>query len=371
MKKIFNNLIRLMLVTIMSIITYITACAEDSSDKVIYYKVALDADNSLNIREAPSGDATVVGKVPGNNKLNVISQTDDGEWYEVKYNKIHGYAKSEYIKRCERKANFGDNVSRIMSMSSYFVPKWSRPLKVWMTTALIILGFIITFAHKVLDKDSDVHIILTSILSISVIAYVLYMGNNALWFFNVSKIGGWFWFFIHIILFLNFVAMQVSSFYYTKSSIHVNMTLGVASTVGLFAGLIVCAFVGSKYVPWLFGAFVLSQIIQCVMIGRNENIWYALAYLAIVVATVMLLLPTLIIGIIVAICMFALVFLSPDDNDRRTPNYDEEPEYDIEIKGGGSFGGDVKAKTDIFGNAYDENGRKWKDNKDGTFSRND
>lgn len=363
-----KSLMRLILAAIMCIVTY-TAHAEDNPDNVIYYKVALDGNNALNIRQEPYEKAAVIGKVPGNNVLNVINQTEDGEWFEVKYNNLHGYAKSEYIKRCERKPAFGDNVSRIFKMTNSLVPPWSNPLKTWMTKGLLIIAIIIGFIHKGLSEDSKTHIVLTSILSIIVILYVVYMGSNALWFFNVSKSGGWMWFFIHVLLFLFFVSIQVGSFLYTKLSLPVNLNFGITCVILFFVGLIVCTFIGSKYVPWLFGAFILSQVTQCVMIGRKGYTWYAIAYFIIMAATVMLLLPTLIIGIIATVCMLMIAFISNDDcTDKNVPEYQEEPKFDIEIKGGGIFGEDIKAKTDVFG-AVDENGRRWTKNNDGTYSK--
>lgn len=373
--KTYNNLIRLMLVAVMSILTYTTAYAEEGSDKAIYYKVALSDGNNLNIRESPSVDAAIVGKIPGNKRLNVISKTDDGKWYEVEYNQMHGYAKSEYIKKCEHKATFGENVTQIINMTNYFVPKWSSPIKTWMTTGLLIMAIVIGLIHKCLGEDSEnneIHIALTSILSISVIVYILYMGNNAMWFFNISKSGGWTWFFINIALFLLLVAIQIGSFLYTKSAMPVSLTLGIVSVVVFFVGLITCTFIGAQYVPWLFGAFLLSQIIQCVIIGRKGSIWNAIAYFIIMSATVLLLIPTIIIGIIAAISLLVLSFIANDKSirdDKPTNNYEEEPEYDITIKGGGVLGGDIKAKTDVFGDAIDESGREWKRNEDGTYSR--
>lgn len=367
-----------MLAVVMGIITTATAYAENNSDSVVYYKVVLDENNVLNIRQEPSADADVVGKVPGNTKLDVISQTDDGEWYEVKYQECHGYAKSEYVKRYERKAGFGDNVSKMLAMSNILAPKWSNPHNSWVTIGLLILGIIIVFVQKYLSEDSEVHIVLTSILGTAIILYMLYMGSNALWFLNSSKVEGLGWIILNIFAFLYFVVIYVSSFYYTKKAMPVTPTFGIAIIGLFFVGLVVCAFVGSKYAPWLFGILVFSQIIQSVIIGRKGYIWYAIAYFVMAAALVMLLIPAFIIGVVVGIVLFCLMFLgsiskedSTSSSSRDTYSSPEEPKYDIEIKGGGKYGEDVKAKTGFFGTAYDENGRRWKKNSDGTYSKDD
>ena len=95
-------------------------------------------------------------------------------------------------------------------------------------------------------------------------------------------------------------------------------------------------------------------------------------------ALVMLLIPAFIIGVVVGIVLFCLMFLgsiskedSTSSSSRDTYSSPEEPKYDIEIKGGGKYGEDVKAKTGFFGTAYDENGRRWKKNSDGTYSKDD
>ena len=58
---------------------------------------------------------------------------------------------------------------------------------------------------------------------------------------------------------------------------------------------------------------------------------------------------------------------SPDP----TPTSSSDEQFDTTIKGGGSFGEDLKAKTTWDGNLKDENGRTWKKHLDNTAERID
>lgn len=53
------------------------------------------ADGNLNVREAPSTEAEVVGKMPDNAGCEIIET--DGEWTKIKSGKVEGYVKSEYL----------------------------------------------------------------------------------------------------------------------------------------------------------------------------------------------------------------------------------------------------------------------------------
>lgn len=52
-------------------------------------------DNWLNVREDPSEDGKVIGKMPKNAGCEILD--DDGEWAHIKSGKVEGYSKLEYL----------------------------------------------------------------------------------------------------------------------------------------------------------------------------------------------------------------------------------------------------------------------------------
>lgn len=54
-----------------------------------------DVDGNLNVREAASTEASIVGKMPDNAGCEILSI--EGEWTKIKSGKVEGYVKSEYL----------------------------------------------------------------------------------------------------------------------------------------------------------------------------------------------------------------------------------------------------------------------------------
>lgn len=54
-----------------------------------------DVDGNLNVREAPSTEAKLVGKMPNNAGCEILGV--DGEWTKIKSGEVEGYVKSEYL----------------------------------------------------------------------------------------------------------------------------------------------------------------------------------------------------------------------------------------------------------------------------------
>lgn len=55
-----------------------------------------DVDNYLNVREEPSENGKIIGKMPSKAAGNILETTDDG-WYKIQSGKITGYVKSDFI----------------------------------------------------------------------------------------------------------------------------------------------------------------------------------------------------------------------------------------------------------------------------------
>ena len=55
-----------------------------------------DVDNYLNVREEPSENGKIIGKMPSKAAGNILETTEDG-WYKIQSGNITGYVKSDYI----------------------------------------------------------------------------------------------------------------------------------------------------------------------------------------------------------------------------------------------------------------------------------
>lgn len=74
----------------------VTATGQEAANSFGYTNLGVaDADGNLNVREAASTDADVVGKMPNNAGCEILGV--EGEWTKIKSGKVEGYVKSEYL----------------------------------------------------------------------------------------------------------------------------------------------------------------------------------------------------------------------------------------------------------------------------------
>lgn len=74
-----------------------TAAGQEEAAKAFGYPNlgVANVDGNLNIREAASTEADVVGKMPNNAGCEILGE--EGEWTKIKSGKVEGYVKSEYL----------------------------------------------------------------------------------------------------------------------------------------------------------------------------------------------------------------------------------------------------------------------------------
>lgn len=74
-----------------------TAAGQEEAAKAFGYTNlgVANVDGNLNIREAASTEADVVGKMPNNAGCEIFGE--EGEWTKIKSGKVEGYVKSEYL----------------------------------------------------------------------------------------------------------------------------------------------------------------------------------------------------------------------------------------------------------------------------------
>ena len=59
-------------------------------------------DNYLNVRDQPSEDGNIIGKMTSKSAGEILETSEDGGWYKIQSGPVTGYVKAEYIpdRRC-------------------------------------------------------------------------------------------------------------------------------------------------------------------------------------------------------------------------------------------------------------------------------
>lgn len=70
--------------------------AKAESDTVVIGYVRVDSDSYLNVRDMPSTDSKIIGKLYLNDAVQILAT--DGEWYLIVYNNTYAYVHTSYVK---------------------------------------------------------------------------------------------------------------------------------------------------------------------------------------------------------------------------------------------------------------------------------
>lgn len=78
--------------------------------------IAVVESGNLNVREAPSTDASMVGKMPKNSACEILAS--EGEWYQIQSGDVSGYVNAEYIVTGEEAAAIAETLIQTVARSS-------------------------------------------------------------------------------------------------------------------------------------------------------------------------------------------------------------------------------------------------------------
>lgn len=92
--------------------TLLTASGQEEIFGYVNIGVA-DVDGNLNVREAPSTEASLVGKMPNNAGCEILGV--EGEWTKIKSGEVEGYVKSEYLLNGEAAAARAEQVKQTIA----------------------------------------------------------------------------------------------------------------------------------------------------------------------------------------------------------------------------------------------------------------
>ena len=73
-------------------------------------------DSHLNVRETPSTDAEMVGKMPNRAACEILAQ--EGEWYQIVSGEVSGYVSGEFLKTGEEAVALAEEVKRTVARST-------------------------------------------------------------------------------------------------------------------------------------------------------------------------------------------------------------------------------------------------------------
>ncbi len=85
----------------------------------LYKNIGISSvDNYLNVREEPSEDGKIIGKMTSKSAGDILETTEDGQWYKIHSGPVTGYVKAEYILTGASAKNEALNVAELMAIVS-------------------------------------------------------------------------------------------------------------------------------------------------------------------------------------------------------------------------------------------------------------
>ena len=75
-----------------------------------------NVDNYLNVREAPSEEGAIIGKMPGKAAGEVLEVSEDGQWLKIQSGPVTGYVKAEYIMTGDTAKQFALENAKLMAI---------------------------------------------------------------------------------------------------------------------------------------------------------------------------------------------------------------------------------------------------------------
>ena len=75
-----------------------------------------NVDNYLNVREAPSEEAPIIGKMPSKAAGEVLEVSEDGQWLKMQSGPVTGYVKAEYIMTGDTAKQFALENAKLMAI---------------------------------------------------------------------------------------------------------------------------------------------------------------------------------------------------------------------------------------------------------------
>lgn len=381
------------------------------SNNVFAEKYIIDAFGSAWIKDKPDKTSNTIAEIPDNTIVEMdtdtltIVKTDKWGWRWVKFplddgrtgyinaNDIQKYDPEKLEAKIRKKAGIKNDFGALVSLKWCFI----------IVAVLALYCFLVTKDHNNAGGKEHIKKPIVFIL-MNLMLILTYFSHNVKLLVDNDWTGGW----IngYFIVFVNSIIMAFVL--YVEYTAFLDMSWAIAHRVmkqenyRKFNPALLFWIPLLSFIPgFLFLAFGLLPLLLVLAIGilwyLIKQIWlfrprFDLGVMVIVLAVFSfvvsaMLLKTFIVSLLLGFFALCILMAIPkalgvtlsdtvksslgtyEDNN---PTYSEEKEeYDYEIKGGGKYGSDVKAKDVGFGIMKDEDGGKWKKKADGSVEKYD
>lgn len=316
---------------------FVTANAQEQ------YQVT--SESSLNFRDSPSHNGTVLGHLPSGSEIGVYEVY--GEWAKIKHNGRYAYVNKKYLKKCNAENNVSSSQNTkvkeeedaLYNQHEIIIIVLLGCLMFVLIGAIPVLSFVLAVTRKMkigyLRNGKRTNLILFSIMCILEIAGFIMTGYSPIW----SCMGdGWMLRILGFLVFIWMVYNQVMCFIdivmedLRNAAGDFDMRIGIISLpIAAVAGIIADATGWEDGIMWILIFIGVCQLIQlCLIIAgvaRKSGFLYSLLVFAIylvgVISTFLLLaqlaaivITIAIIYIVILICNGAFSEVIKDLNSR-------------------------------------------------------
>ena len=355
------------------------------------YATVTNVRTTLNMRKEMNSTSAIVGKLPKDTRVQVMSNGDSEEWVQIKYNDVIGYVKSDYLQMEEQAPTVKeDNPDEENAIVAFFLS--------WRFYILLVLAIMTYSIGTLEERDStNANLQLGFYIALLIAGILLVQPSYELdeelkcWFTNEHWIKHAF-----NVLMLTIYLFVVLQRYFTTCYRIAEVGLKDPDTttidkvsISFFIWLIPLMAIAVVSATITYGVSVLLVLglagwkiyKNCIILRWQYSIMIAiLGLIACYVSCLVFysLVSQILLLILEAIGFAALLksapsmagqaisnTLTPSTPDSNTNSNDGMDDYDVVIKGAGVFGGDVKGKTFFDGSIKGENGTWYKETNDG------
>lgn len=343
------------------------------------YKVT--ASSSLRVRQAPNTHGAIIGQKMSGEKIEVI-RVNNG-WAQISYNGQEGYVSAQYIEYLSPLSH--KNTSAQWNWESLLKGSGDRETGTMLLIGILVLSTITFFIRRSQDDQAIdnqnfgyyTYIGLLFITYFLEFGYQFVMGKDSIWFCTPNSVG-WVWTIINFIIFGVVVYNQIMCLFLALESILWNGNSCLSWRWGYFYGIgicgiacIICGFFYHPAIPFALGAMAICQLVQLGIVvkevgsegGFSSTILCILMYIIGTVATLIILVQFLALLIIVLI---GWLLLSAFANGSSTKSSNDGLKR-VTLSDGTELTQD-SPYSDV--GYHDNNGGHYRQNSDGTFSRN-
>ena len=349
---------------------------------------------TLNIRSYASTKAHVIGKLHQGDIVKVYIIKNG--WAEIEHPKGTAYVNSQYLSKAEI-PQVAETEKRYLTdwlmLSSYDADRYATGNAGWMLLPIFLLSVLICVFRKTeFDEVWKVIVFTIAILAVSgfEIAYVLLMGNEIFFFFEIF---GWFFNIILFVIIGYLIYNQLACIHFFINFFteeQTNLKLGLYSALAFLTFTAILIFFNaedSSLFPLIFMLTIVLQLVQIIKIWSNSNpfifnLILTVVYIAALVSVSLIIVQYAILIIAIVILLLIVTFFtgtlfgalgssgssssssssSSNSTPERTPDWIDA---ELETDDGRVLRGRMSANEDTFEHGWDVYKKQW----DGTYKK--